>query len=62
MQFPLLDWAMNDTLRYELNPPHLINVAIPCASRNNGKYNITVGYYQKKIASNVLYSFIEMDL
>jgi len=35
MPFSLLDFEMNDTWRYELYPPHLINHAtLPCESRN----------------------------
>jgi len=36
MQFSLLDFKMNDTCeRYEIHPPHLINVAtLPCENRN----------------------------
>jgi len=35
MQFSLLDFEKNDTWRYELHPPHLINDdTLPCDSQN----------------------------
>jgi len=40
--------------RYELHPPHLINVAtIPCGSRNSENVILPSGILPKKIASNV---------
>jgi len=49
--------------RYELHPPHLLNVAtLPCGSQNSWKSNITVGYYQRKLHQMYRICFIEMDL
>jgi len=40
MQFSLLDFEKNDTWRYELHPPHLINDdTLPCDSQH---YLVTV--------------------
>lgn len=62
--FSVLGLAMNATCD-GMNFTHLTQLMLLqylVKNRNTGKCNIAVGYNQRKFASNVPYSFIEMDL